>query len=249
MVTVTDNSTVGKQRELSCTEKGFDCNFDEAASECSTAMGGIDSCSEQGDECFVPTLTIIDWDDTLFPTTWLRQQGLLADEVAPRGDQSSLLQKLASSAEKTLRLALEFGKVVIVTNAQQGWVELCCANLMPSLNSVLEDVAIVSARSAYEACSNCPADWKRLAFDLVFENEFLNEPRSLQYNVISLGDSLYEQQALTSLCQKRHDVLGKSMKFLEAPAIEQLIEEHEFAVSCFLQVAEHNGSLDVEIAI
>jgi len=233
--------------EPTCFEKQ---RHDSSLSECSTASGGsdatlFDACSDQGEEGFVQTVTFFDWDDTLFPTACLQQQGLLHEDAVFQEDQMKLLEKLASGVERTLRLAMQFGRVVIVTNAQQGWVEMCCARMMPSLSGVLEEVDIVSARSTYETCSDCPSEWKRLAF----EHELLASSSALQYNVISLGDSLYEQHAVMSLCEKMPNCCGKSMKFLEAPAIEQLIEQHNFVVSCFLDVAEHSGNLDVEITL
>jgi|Transcript_79952 hypothetical protein len=226
--------------------KGKRCDsFDDAASDCSTTSGSFDNFSDQGEEGDVVTLTFFDWDDTLFPTTWLQQQGLLREDATLRQDQMNVLGQLASSVEKTLRLALQFGRVVIVTNAQQGWVQMSCAKMMPSLRAILDEVDIVSARSTYEDLSHSPSEWKRLAF----QHELRDCLRVGQYNLISVGDSLHEQRAVMSLCDNMHNCFSKSMKFLEVPAVEQLIEEHEFVVSCFLDVAEHNGNLDVEVAL
>jgi len=136
---------------------------------------------------------------------------------------------------------------VIVTNAQQGWVEMCCEKMMPSLKKVLRSVDIVSARSKYETVSCCPSEWKRLAFER--ELETLGASGTSQSNIISLGDSLHEQYAVMALCEKFPSCCGKSMKFLQAPTIDQLIDQHDFVESCFLEVAEHNGNLDVEISI
>jgi hypothetical protein len=133
---------------------------------------------------------------------------------------------LASHAEKTLRFALQFGKVAIVTNSAKGWVEMSCARMMPSLGSILEQVDIVSARSAFEAYTECPSGWKRLAFER--EIQLLDGSSTLQYNIISIGDSMHEQRAVKSLCENMPNCFGKSMKFFETPAIEQLIEQHEF---------------------
>jgi len=237
-----------KTSEANCFKVSRHESFD-ARSECSTTSGGtnaarLNSFSDQDEEDFVQTLTFVDWDDTLFPTTWLQEQELLQGDFVVGVEQREWLEKLAIRVEITLRLALQFGRVVIVTNAQQGWVEKCCTEIMPSLSEVLDDVDVISARSTYETCSGCPSEWKRLAF----EQELLGSSIA-QYNVLSLGDSMHEQRALLSLCQKKRNCFGKSMKFLEAPSIEQLIEQHDFVVSCFLEVAEHNGNLDVEIAL
>ena len=61
------------------------------------------------------------------------------------------LEELALHAAETLQMAKRFGKVVLVTNAECGWIELSCRKWMPSLYPHLEDVRLFSARSTYEA--------------------------------------------------------------------------------------------------
>merc|ERR1719266_2061689 len=73
------------------------------------------------------TLVFIDWDDTVLPTTWLQRESLIPQQSAHGRlsrhcqheltmDQQGQLQTLADSAERTLRVAKENGKLVIVTN-------------------------------------------------------------------------------------------------------------------------------------
>jgi hypothetical protein len=199
--------------------------------------------------CLIPTMLckrwyFFDWDDTMFPTSWLRHHGIF-DGAELCENQQCHLKKLADEVEKTLRTALLFGKVVIVTNGQQGWVEKSCSEAMPSLIHVLQDVDIVSARSTYEEFAEEPSEWKRFAF--AQEVSQLAIPSDQLLNVVSLGDSLHEQQAVMSLCESMPNCFAKSLKFADAPSIGQLIQQHEFIHTCFLDVAEHNGHLDVEI--
>jgi hypothetical protein len=202
-----------------------------------------DSSSDHGDG--VQTLVIFDWDDTLFPTSWLQRQGFFKADAVPSMQQTAQLQKLADVVERTLRTALLFGKVVVVTNAEKGWVEVCCSKLMPSLAQVLSEVDIVSARSAYERHSQNPSEWKRLAF--AHEVEQLHIQSNEQLNVVSVGDSLYEQHAVMAVCENVQNCFAKSLKFMDKPSIEELVDQHDFFESCFLDVLEHNGDLDVEI--
>jgi hypothetical protein len=232
--------------EVSCRDRA---KSEDRVSECSTvdATNFDDDCSDDSFDCglAVQTLVIFDWDDTLFPTTWLRQQGFFDAEYEPDTAQKAKVEKLAMNVEATVRIALQFGKVVIVTNAQQGWVEASCAKVMPSLAPVLQEVHIVSARSKYERFTQNPSEWKRRAF--AHEVELLHGANDEQLNVVSLGDSLHEQRAVVSVCKDLHNCFSKSLKFGESPSIDELINQHEFVSTCFWDVAEHNGDLDVEI--
>lgn len=203
-------------------------------------------CSDTSSECgAVETLMFFDWDDTLFPTTWLRLQSSLEKDAVTTPEEADLLHRLAKSTESTLLMAMGIGKVVIVTNAEEGWVEMCCQKFMPSLLQVLAQVDIISARSTYEKCSDDAAEWKRLAFAREV-NSFYGESDQ-QRNIVSLGDSLQEQSALNTVCHSLLNCCGKSLKFLESPTLMELLDEHEFARACLLDVVEHNGDLDVEI--
>jgi hypothetical protein len=210
----------------------------------------------------VQTLVIFDWDDTLFPTSWLEKQGKLfqcfdQEEMSFSKEETSLLQALSKVAERSLRTALLFGKVAIVTNGEAGWVEMSCSKAMPSLwNSLLKmgEVEIVSARSTYESeVGYDPSKWKYLAFADRLEAlcprhiRDINAQSDQQLNVISLGDSLAEQRAVAHLSTMTPNCYGKSLKFVEKPSIQKLIEQHKFVSTCFVEVAEHNDDLDVEI--
>lgn len=64
-----------------------------------------------------------------------------------------------------LELAIKYGRVYIITNAAEGWVEFSCHKFMPEVEPVLEKVTIISARDRYE--SKYPDDvtkWKLYTF-------------------------------------------------------------------------------------
>ena len=50
-----------------------------------------------------------------------------------------------------LELAVKYGKVYIITNAAEGWVEFSAAKFMPDVLPVLDKVTIISARTKYES--------------------------------------------------------------------------------------------------
>lgn len=143
-------------------------------------------------------------------------------------------------------MATSIGHVAIVTNAEQGWVEYSCAQFMPSLQETLAEVSVISARSMYEAACTSSSQWKCRAFrDMV--DDFYGKSSMQQQNVVSLGDSDNELRALLSVSNGVSNCCGKSVKFVETPSIEQLVEQHDLLFECLLDVIEHNGDLDIEI--
>jgi hypothetical protein len=195
----------------------------------------------------VETLTIFDWDDTLFPTSWMQQQDLLSKDMAQlSSEQKAQLERLAACASLTLESAIRFGKVVVITNAEQGWLETTCKKFMPSLVGLMKTLDIVSARSTYQCQTAIASEWKRLAF--ADEVDLLKSTVCAeQYSIVSVGDSVHELQALLSVTQATQQCWGKSMKLLDTPRIEQLIEQHELLAMSFADVVDHQGDLDVEI--
>ena len=56
-------------------------------------------------------------------------------------------------------------RVVIITNADDGWVETSCGAWMPALLPALDDCEVISARSSFEPLGvTSPAGWKERAF-------------------------------------------------------------------------------------
>lgn len=192
-------------------------------------------------------LIIFDWDDTLFPTTWLEKQELLLDHtVILEDEERAELSTLAERVICTLQTARACGTVVIVTNAMEGWVEVSCQRFMPSLWPYIAGLRVVSARSTYQ--DELPTEWKCAAFADEVRAHYRMQVAGERRNVVSLGDSLNEQRALVAVTQGVPNCFAKSLKFMDEPHISQLIEQHEFLTSQLQEVVDHEGSLDVEVA-
>merc|ERR1719379_703038 len=79
------------------------------------------------------TALILDWDDTIFPTTWVREDcGMNLRHTLDRQSQlapdlrvliKQLLQKLLDRHEEFLSSAVVLSNVFIVTLARRPWVE------------------------------------------------------------------------------------------------------------------------------
>jgi len=230
---------------------------EDAESDPSTEIGSEDSDSDYSDDDddsnsvagFRPedTILIFDWDDTILPSTWVQEQGLrLDDECTINEEQKALLSRIAEFAALTLTAAKRYGKVILVTNAERGWIELSCQKFMPTLLSTLDDIKIFSARSYYEAQGVAsPFEWKYFAFEREiqsFYELFADEQRK---NVISFGDSAHEREALIRVTEHMPSCRTKSLKFVERPEVEQLVKEHELISGCFKYIVNHDGNLDL----
>jgi len=196
------------------------------------------------------TILIFDWDDTILPSAWVQSQGLRLDEESKVSvSQREELSKVANAASETLRAAKQHGTVVFVTNAERGWIELSCQKFLPTLYPLLENVKLLSARTTYEtpALSN-PQDWKLRAFDSeinrIFGQEKMLEPERRK-NVLSLGDSMHEREALHRATRTIPNCRSKSLKFCERPDISQICKQHSLIASCFYRIVHHDGNLDL----
>jgi hypothetical protein len=196
------------------------------------------------------TLFIFDWDDTVLPSTWVQQQGLRLDSSSQLSKwQREQLAEVARTAAETLRMAKQHGKVVLVTNAERGWIELSCSKFMPTLWPLLENVKALSARTTYES-PECPSasDWKKRAFESEIVRIYgpkgcndIDRPK----NVLSLGDSLHEREALLKATSSLPNCRSKSLKFVERPDVAQICKQHSLVTSCFDRIVHHDGDLDL----
>lgn len=198
-----------------------------------------------------PTCTIIlDWDDTIFSSTWMVQQGMSnTDMHAPARLTEEVKQALGTLAESVvalLRCAKALGRVVVVTNAHDGWVETSAQRYLgKGVVEELDDVPIVSARHRYGVTfpSN-PVAWKVAAFYDVLG------PLQSPHHVVSLGDSLCERSALGIVVKgrEREGVVAKSVKFMEEPTADVLTRQLDLLCACLDAIVAFQGSLDLKLA-
>jgi len=120
------------------------------------------------------SVIILDWDDTLLASTHLASLGYRL-EVEQEFDPNlrAQLDKLESQVISVLERLISYcrhkdsGKasnLVIITNAERGWVELSAKKFIPGVLPTLEKCHIVSARSTFEISGSGPFEWKLLAF-------------------------------------------------------------------------------------
>lgn len=194
------------------------------------------------------TLTLYDWDDTFFPSTYLAEKGVRIDEDDKLPEHMlSELAELESIVIKILQEALTCGVVKVITNAEEGWVELSGMRFMPKLTHFLQAnrIKVVSARTSYEAdFPDSPSCWKTAAFAAEVDESF---PDGDYLNVLVLGDSLSEREAAHNLAVRKPTSCVKSVKLVERPNVIQLQRQIALLHGSFHDIREHYGSFDVNL--
>lgn len=184
------------------------------------------------------TVVIFDWDDTLLCTSFLNmQQGT----VLPPATEKRL-QEIGRAAVKLVELAINVGQTFIITNAMKGWVEYSCAKWVPELLPMLQKVRIISARTRYEAdFPDEVAQWKIQAF-LEVQRQLDNETIA---NLISVGDSNFEMDALHVMGREFSEAVVKTVKLRERPGPEELQKQLEVVCSKFDRIVTSARSLKI----
>jgi hypothetical protein len=150
-----------------------------------------------------------------------------------------------------LERAKSYGHVIIITNAQTGWVEISCQKFMPKVYPMLSSIRILSARSQFENLHpSDPTSWKIAAFSQELQRFYADKHPETCKNVVSIGDSSYERFALHHVSNAiGPSMKAKSVKFVEKPTVEQLTSQLELVSACFDQIATYNSSLDLLLTV
>ena len=108
------------------------------------------------------TIIIIDWDDTLYPTSWVMNSNIELTEPKSRYKYIPYFTELDKYITHTLKKILQCGDVIIITNAMPEWVELS-VSVLPKTKVLLQNIEIVSARKKYQETHKV-IEWKKLTF-------------------------------------------------------------------------------------
>lgn len=186
------------------------------------------------------TLIIFDWDDTLMYTTHLlRATPQMVISVATR----RALQQIEKTAFSLLETASRLGNTFIVTNAQKGWVEQCVDWHMPSFKQLIKKVPVISARTEYEADFPDARQWKNRAF---LELGKHLDPLVIT-NLVAVGDSNFEMEAVQLLGQQFPNSFIKTVKLKERPSPDELMKELDLLTPKFHIMVERANNMKVRL--
>ena len=168
------------------------------------------------------SIIILDWDDTLLPTSFLSPGGIFNLDIKLSKNDSEKLAKIEKEVSNLLNSAIEKGEVFIITNADKGWVEFSANKFYPSIVGILSKIKIISAREEYgNVFPGDSAKWKIQTFlDL---QKYIN--LNLVTNLLCFGDSIIEIKAGKILASKFREAFIKTIKFKEAPKLDDLFKQ------------------------
>jgi len=151
------------------------------------------------------TLILLDWDDTLFFTS--ARGGTLSQTVIASFD---------ASASRFLQECCRLGETLVITNADEGWVERCVEPL-PKLRQTLARVRVISAREKHgRKHPGNPVLWKCNTFAELKENS-----RQIA-NLVAVGDQEPEMRAVAHLAKLYHTSFVKTVRLVSAPNVLEL---------------------------
>ena len=214
-------------------------------------------------------LILIDWDDTLCTSTLMASLGYRIDEQGPLPDELvSELADLQTSVIAMLEQAVRHGTVIIVTNAETGWVELSGKRFVPGITAALArlQIRVISARSTYESlCGANPSDWKTACFMQQVEDAkhalALAGDVDGTVDLLSIGDSYHEREAahhVSYVAAKRRrespdagTTAGtvKTVKLMERPDISMLRRQCNLLAENMENICMHPESVDVNLIV
>ena len=197
------------------------------------------------------TTFFIDWDDTCLCSQWLKEHGFSFAETDTHQKREFLEmgEALTHVVGPLLMKLAQFGRVVIVTNANNGWVQESCSIFMPKLVDLIGKLTVVSAQDRYRRYVASPIEWKRRTFRDVLDAE--TRPLGRVRNLISIGDGTPEHIAVHSLgpYPGRHlfnsQNILKSVKLLDMPSPNQLIEQLATLTGMIEGIVQHPSGLDI----
>lgn len=165
------------------------------------------------------TMFIFDWDDTLFPTSWIDK-----NNRKTKRKNLKTLDKILCSFVNNMQ---KYGKIKIVTNASSSWVNKTL-KYIPDTQNILKEYNI-NIFSAYDKYGKKyrTINWKKYAF----RNIVRREMHGSLMNIFSIGDSEFEHYALLSLAHtnyKEKIMYLKSIKLSYRPSYKRIIKQLQY---------------------
>jgi hypothetical protein len=186
------------------------------------------------------TLIILDFDDSIFPTTWLIHNNIDLKNSYMRNLYISYFIELDNILYKLLNKLITLGDLLIITNALLEWVQLSSSILQKS-KKIMEKINIISARGQYQDKFKNVNDWKKEAFKEAKSNKYIN--------ILSVGDNYYEYLALINLYNNDNKTLLKSIKFMNEPDHHVLIDQLNVLYDVIPKICNMTEHLDLKFKL
>jgi hypothetical protein len=220
------------------------------------ARKGAIQGTKQGQAC--DGLVIFDFDDTLLPTSWLKQKDLFRAGHGGSMTKNSVammaLKAHAQLVEETLRAGRATGKVSIVTLASESWVESSARDYLPGIDwpGLLRELDITVYHARKKGCSSdeeavqrkqesmarCVQDWRDAS------------GQDSVAGVLSIGDSKVEREALVrslGAWPASSRPVCKTLKLMDAPSLSDLSKQLRHLIKRLKHLATSTKGFDIAI--
>jgi len=215
------------------------------------------------------TIIIFDWDDTLCPSTWCRRnvrfdhKGKLLGKVST--ENAKALADLTQQVIPLLKAAQTLGQVVLVTNARRPWVDTSCKNFMPAVQAHLKGIEIIYAmellaeneRADFACNPGLLTESKARAMKAAVSQFYSAYPNQRWKNIISIGDALYEHDAIRQVARDRPSTRGlkpakkcrtKTVKLIEGPTLMGLNVQLNIIESWLQKLIQSDDDVDIDFS-
>lgn len=192
---------------------------------------------------------ILDYDDTLFPSTHIAQHDLYHLSIHSDGfiHHREVFLELETAAISMLAKAVAVGDlVVIVTNAKLDWVRYSMKMYYHRFFEFLRqhDTPIVSAQDIFSCINPHPATWKVSCFrQLVVSLKSTGNAPSV---LVSVGDGAHEAIAC-ELAALEVGIPYRNVKLLATPSPKQMTQQLQQLTREIGDVVEHKDFKEVNV--
>jgi len=220
----------------------------------------LDTGSEQGSvnspvyRLYDDLMLLLDWDDTLFPTTMITKvvRSRSANEsVIIRNDQIAALHKLGNTTLVLLaELVTKYGanNIYIVTNRKQGWIRkslyyaACISKIYKQIDTFLveNEISMVSAQSMYaKNAAQSPRDaiiWKQLCFDGILKSNKMKGTSCS--HIVSISDDWIDHHAVKKSIESlaTYSPTHHIIKLKSKPTVHDMANELVYVQTSFYQI-------------
>ena len=194
------------------------------------------------------TAVILDYDDTLFPTSWHVANS--SSSSFREEEDLKALAELDDVVYSFLRKLLALGQVFLVTNAEEEWVAQTAGQFLPRVYQCLclGQVHFFSCPTRLGRETRVSL-WKISAFQSILDElraaPTTSSSREKQLNVVVVGDGDYEFAAADATTTDA-DLL-KTVRFLQRPRPSQIVAQLELLETRISQVVYSRANLKIEM--
>ena len=180
-------------------------------------------------------IIILDWDDTLFSTSYflLKNKKLTIEE-------QQLFFKLGECVSKFINLSKYFGKIFIITNSTKKWLYKTAYNYLKINENLLDEVNVISARENFNEEIVPKHMWKSLIFKQLYKYFELSD------SIVCISDSINdinEGKKLKTIF-KNNNI--STIKFINKPSPIQNIKEINLIIENLGKIINSNYNMILE---